>query len=492
MKCPVRMYSDDQKSADHPIGVITLLRQLIPSVHILPGRVACGTLVVLLGLLAGPLLSAPSAAAVSSWHALRPPSGPPFLYRTAPLFKFKYSYGNLDFGYAPGVPVLFDISCPSVSTCYAVGKTAGNHGTILSTTDSGAIWKMQHIPSGTGTLLSISCPSVSTCYAVGSRAGNFILSRAGSHGTILSTTDSGVIWKMQKILPATVLVPSVTCPSSKVCFAGAYTNGKSWNNNPPTTLLALTDHGTTWKVSNFPPAIMISEAMFVYPSLTTLACASTKVCYVLGIHTARRSDGRLFFYTLFYYTNNSGVTWKIKRVPGYVGQSIDMSCPSPNICYALSIDGFLVRTTDSGTIWNKTGLPSHLYTYQGVHSIACPSSSTCYAAGSTCLTSSSCGVVEKPPITSTTDSGKTWQFDGMKGVSPGTVILGISCPTVADCYAVGANQHGVVILSNHPTPYISPTGNIGLWLWILLGALVALTGTVAFFRFHRRAMHHDI
>jgi len=99
---------------------------------------------------------------------------------------------------------LYGISCPSISTCYAVGY----YGTILATTNGGATWNSQS--SGTSTeLRGISCPGVSTCFAV------------GDYGTILATTNGGVSWNSQSSGTSNYL-PGISCPSISTCYAVGY------------------------------------------------------------------------------------------------------------------------------------------------------------------------------------------------------------------------------------------------------------------------------
>jgi kumamolisin len=74
---------------------------------------------------------------------------------------------------------LYNVACPSPSTCFAVGGSGNPFlGAIRRTTDGGTTWSSQ--TSGTTIdLFRVACPSPSTCFAVGGR------------GTILRTTNGG-------------------------------------------------------------------------------------------------------------------------------------------------------------------------------------------------------------------------------------------------------------------------------------------------------------
>ena len=53
------------------------------------------------------------------------------------------------------------VSCPTDSTCFAVGDSA----TILATTDGGATWNPQTAPGGVSTLNAVSCADTMHCVA---------------------------------------------------------------------------------------------------------------------------------------------------------------------------------------------------------------------------------------------------------------------------------------------------------------------------------------
>lgn len=69
------------------------------------------------------------------------------------------------------------LSCPSASDCWASGTLPltgpptpvpilGSRGAISSTTDGGSTWQSAQLPSGTGPIVDVSCPTVSNCYAI--------------------------------------------------------------------------------------------------------------------------------------------------------------------------------------------------------------------------------------------------------------------------------------------------------------------------------------
>jgi photosystem II stability/assembly factor-like uncharacterized protein len=71
------------------------------------------------------------------------------------------------------------VACLSNGHCFAVafvgaadGYNGDGEGAILASGDSGMTWSSQAVPPATGDLTSISCPSATTCYAVGEGTGD--------------------------------------------------------------------------------------------------------------------------------------------------------------------------------------------------------------------------------------------------------------------------------------------------------------------------------
>jgi hypothetical protein len=87
-------------------------------------------------------------------------------------------------------------------------------GTALATTDGGSTWTAQ---VETGDLFDITCPTSLTCFAVGS----------GLQGVALTTTDGGTNWTSQSVPTGIEGIGSVSCPSTTLCFSTATGEGKT-------------------------------------------------------------------------------------------------------------------------------------------------------------------------------------------------------------------------------------------------------------------------
>jgi hypothetical protein len=131
-------------------------------------------------------------------------------------------------------------------------------------------------------------------------------------------------------------------------------------------------------------------------------------------------------------TNNSGATWSNLTLPSGEGVG-PISCPTTTVCDALATNsqGIVIATTDGGATWTSESLPAP----SSPDAIACPSVTTCYA-----VVTDSPETAFFPSIDATTDGGATWTSQSVPGSG---WLQAISCPTVSTCFAVGvANLFG--------------------------------------------------
>ena len=72
---------------------------------------------------------------------------------------------------------ILGLSCPGTDVCWASGVTStammtsavslNNAGFTAVTTDGGATWQEVQLPSSVAAVLDVSCPTASTCFALG-------------------------------------------------------------------------------------------------------------------------------------------------------------------------------------------------------------------------------------------------------------------------------------------------------------------------------------
>ncbi len=149
----------------------------------------------------------------------------------------------------PGPGELWSVSCPAAAVCLAAGDTGENGSPsgdahALAERWDGRAWVIQRVPEPPGTAYSslkgISCPSATTCVAVG---------QSGT-GT-LAELWNGKTWAIQHTpspprgnLPgAAAYLTAVSCPSATTCVAVGQSN---------TSTLAELWNGKTWAIQHLP------------------------------------------------------------------------------------------------------------------------------------------------------------------------------------------------------------------------------------------------
>jgi photosystem II stability/assembly factor-like uncharacterized protein len=296
-----------------------------------------------------------------------------------------------DEGY--GNTFLTGVSCPSSTTCFAVGyydlsstvATPPNGGIIESTSNGGASWIPDAVPTfmqdSSDSLAGVSCSTTQDCVVVG---------YGDTDGTtaydVAVTTDGGSAWTEEDVpVPDYSGLAGVSCyPSSSDCVA---VGGNS--------ILASTDGGMTW----------VSEPG-VGDGGASVSCSSASDCVAVeGSNIITSTDG--------------GTSWTLHTAPSGTNALNAISCyPSTSTCVAVGGKG-IVTSTDGGTSWTTEKTPTGVNSLYGV---SCSSASDCVAvAGSSVLTSS--------------DGGASWD----KGTVPNGVdaLDSVSCSSSSDCVATG-------------------------------------------------------
>ena len=323
---------------------------------------------------------------------------------------------------------LYDISCSTTTTCWAVGKTgscpqgvmcnSGGRAVIVATDDGGQTWEPQQYPTDSplfsdGYLFSVSCGAPTACVAGGS----------GSQMVLLSTHDGGSTW-VSDSYPSELSeghIFGVFCKTASNCWA---VGGAS---NTP-FILATTDGGQSWKEQHVPSALGVSPN-----GLLTMGCTTTSNCVM-----AANAGGSL----LILVTKDGGSNWSAQPYPASISAKSNdigfVSCPTQSSCYisgsTTSIAGgapVVLATHDGGAAWESVRFPSSLG-LTAINWIRCAGGSHCWA-----LASGASG----PMILATTDGGSNWAAQPIPtnlGVSD-KGLAGLTCPKVSACWVVGNN-----------------------------------------------------
>jgi hypothetical protein len=165
------------------------------------------------------------------------------------------------------------ISCQSVEVCNMIGThfSSGNFfatAADFSTTDGGVIWTQHPLPAnpfGKNTVLavggSVSCATATTCVASGQwQAGSGPRTGPRFGGFVVSTTDGGDKWVLDKLPTVTASVDGVKCDLPVGCVAVGqaaviHPHGEGTGNG--LVLKAAHDDGTDWTMSTVPKAVSI-------------------------------------------------------------------------------------------------------------------------------------------------------------------------------------------------------------------------------------------
>lgn len=266
------------------------------------------------------------------------------------------------------------ISCPTSSACTAVGTSGappGKPSPVFAERWDGRTWAIQHMPSvATDEAYpdAISCPTTSSCVAVGldnSLQGN------ASTTALWTWVWDGSAWSSHGIvkLPAGygAIFRSVSCATANSCeAAGAdlvdssfhpllyHWNGSAWTRQP----------------APLPPGESSGE-------LTSISCPAASFCLAVG--SAKDSSG----VTEWYDERYGGSTWTTDVMPqdNSRDELWSVSCATTSRCTAVGGTDEAVAETWNGTGWTISN-PINPDNGSGLlYSVSCPSTTACLAVG---------------------------------------------------------------------------------------------------------------
>jgi photosystem II stability/assembly factor-like uncharacterized protein len=238
---------------------------------------------------------------------------------------------------------MHDLTCVTLTTCYVPSAfNDPQHDTplfaVLVTHDGGTTWTVHGIDavfragstsSNTRVQLGrISCPSVTTCFAIatavhmGATPGN---QTNVESLMVLSTTDGGETWTAHSPAPAWPVgnsgdPPPLACPTVTTCYVVQY-NGYSTPPGSPAVVLVTHDAGATWH----------SAELSAVAVLYDIACETAQACRAVGLCSSFPCSSGIFG------TTDGGMTWR--RQLSADGEPLPdlegVACPAIAICYAV-------------------------------------------------------------------------------------------------------------------------------------------------------------
>ncbi len=284
---------------------------------------------------------------------------------------------------------LFSVTFPTENDGWACGRW----GTVIHTKDGGKTWQRQETKTDF-TLTSICFTDLKNGWAV------------GDEGTIIRTSDGGNTWAKQKSpVPYFLMGVQFVTPN------------KGWIVTERTHILCTEDGGKTWNIQ-FKDSDFILKAVSFCDHLNGWAVGE---------------------YGMIYHTKDGGKTWvqeagglTVSDATGEIeagNQLFGAFAVSPQVAWAVGIDGYATKTTDGGKTWTKVALPMAKTQLFGV---------VATETGGTVL-------VGKRTFLYSPDNGKTWQT--VKLDKPFTYgwLYGLSRRGTSGLIAVG--QEGAIYIS---------------------------------------------
>lgn len=336
---------------------------------------------------------------------------------------------------------LTDVSCPTNANCIAVGwSQSSGSGTIYRTLAekwNGSAWSTMTTPSpshagGGAKLMGVSCPSVSSCVAVGES----LVSSAGS----LVPTPLAMSWNGTKWTTVTTPAPqdaagalsSVSCASTANCMA---VGSQGTDSSPAVAPLAM-----KWNAVRWGNAIPATPAAPGAAALTRVSCL-TGFCMAVGYDGLGSAGTALTLAEKW-----TGSAWKLLTTPapGSNARFAGVRCFSTANCIGVGAQPDSLLPLGQGTLaekWNGSTWKTQTTAdplgvgAASLDGVACATASACVATGSTLdLT----GLAKLTLGESATSNGAHWGL--LSTVNPSSLtdeLLSVACPAAAVCLAVG-------------------------------------------------------
>ena len=263
---------------------------------------------------------------------------------------------------SPGAPLalpspayLTSIACVDADTCYVIGRASTDAGPgVLITLTDGTVSQEQTISAdGASFMQALACVPDGACYAIGSTS-------LGSGVALLLTINDGVPGAIQTV-DGVGFWESLACNESGTCYAVGGSSGPGGHG-----VVVPIAGGQAGKAEPVPGTLIMWD----------LDCPTADACYGIGS------------------ADLGAATLLVPLVDGQPGAILTMqgggfraiACPAPASCYAVGYAGGPASTNESqgtgGFIAISGGQPGPLQTVDAVGpfiSIACPTSSTCFA-----------------------------------------------------------------------------------------------------------------
>ncbi|MCL4443123.1 MAG: IPT/TIG domain-containing protein [Actinobacteria bacterium] len=414
-----------------------------------------------------------------------------------------------------GVASLTGISCAISSDCWAVGNNTASVPVMLSTADGGTTWTATAPPAPAGNLYAISCSTTTSCVAT------------GAGGTVVFTSDGGKTWTAPPVPDDTVNLDSVSCADAMFCmavsappyfnnlplpngisrmsrisgisrasvsspvdtFAGSTSATGSSTDMASAPVWVTTDGGATWTTQQPLASIVGLAGVSCVPTsstaITGTASTAYTPCTAIGMEvTSGTLDNPITENVVVLASTDGGSIWNTEDTSSSTVNLLAISCNNSTDCITVGAEspntsttllppllgtseiGIALSTTDGGSAWNLTDVPT---TSQVLLDVNCASTTSCMAVGSTTGTGGSTAAL----ALFTSNGGQTWMSENPPANAP---LLDVSCPTTTQCTAVGGNPIGGIFGSGAATILSTYNGGSSWTSGTIPGNLLGILG----------------
>src|SRR6266851_1903748 len=215
-------------------------------------------------------------------------------------------------------PCFSSVSCPTNGFCVAVGA-AGSVTASSNPTAWTPAWAVTHV-DGSNIMTGISCPISGLCVAV-DQVGNVITSS--------NPTGGASAWTAVHVVAS--FLTGVSCPTVDLCVAVDESGNVVTSTKPGGGAAA-------WKVTNLNGGVMYGP----HSMHSSVSCPTGRFCVGLG------NDDEARGFEISSTDPTGGPTAWTRSI--HIGGSIlnSVSCPSSNLCVAVSSWGDVVTSTTPG------------------------------------------------------------------------------------------------------------------------------------------------
>ena len=343
--------------------------------------------------------SLPSGAHVTPWHAARllPVTLHPSTSQSSATWQLVSLVVDQGWHVNTTAPPLSQLSCPTVTTCYALAvryaspsATQPESVSLYVSLDLGTTWSVLPMPTRFLPTSHLSCPTDQVCGVGGTQRGQ---------PAYAETIDGGHQWEVVPMAGPDPL-QDLVCRSAAVCV-GVLGSGHFGTPSTSSSIVRTDDGGASWTSTSVP----------ISGTVLSLSCPTDQVCVAVGY---------------------------------------------PGIFRGATASGFVLRSDDGGQSWTTGSLPQNFgFAPPPLSSISCAEARDCMAIGVTsipnpmlCQDTSGHGV--PPPgydscdtsptdlisaVVTSSNGGATWRSRPLPADIPIPQLFSLSCASATVCWA---------------------------------------------------------